>query len=708
MAHEYIGLKNLGATCYLNSLLQSLFMTPDFRQALFSWENQPGNSLASELRRLFGRMQLLASADTAGVIKALEWGAFGNYRQHDAQEFFGVLFDRLENQSPSLWREIEPLYKLHAEDYVRCSHCLRVSLRESHMIDLPLSVPEHDSLPSAIASFLATESMAGEDQYFCEHCGTKRDAERGSRIRKLPLVLNFTLKRFQFSSEESHAGDLRRRKLNDRMSFPLVLDMNEFVSSGNSKSLERRDSQSLPVLALDACVAQKERYLSDRGPEVYELFAVLVHSGNAQGGHYYTLVNDLEKSRWLCFDDDVVTELNSTERLERVWGGDCAANAYILMYRRVGTQASFPESVPLDIQAEVEAQLEAAKKLEEERLRKKITRVLIRRMENFDEKFEVEVDPEETVGRLMEKCLAKAGKWDIPINRARLRRFKPLTKTWTSQVLQTFADPSNVPSHKTFLALSGFSKTNLRLDPHFDESTRLKNTFIFNTGISRAGLLCELVLELFEEGVPASPSFKGHRLIFAYHWNSTLRKPDPNRLCAWIGDSPQIPTVVVRSGIYRAIFNEMGTPPQWKLFRTPSAESRGFVSITAPVELPPLVSIAEGESIIFAEASEATQVEEYVSASETFIKVSYNSEPAEGEFPTLDKFIEVSPDMEIKQLIGMLAESGVEARLLPAERSAVVKRARQTGELLKGGKVGEYVNERLRSKREADIVLWRE
>ena len=71
----YVGLKNLGATCYLNSLLQQLYMIPAFRNAVLSLPTPAGcppaagtptaqlagdeaaRSLLYQLQHMFGYLQ---------------------------------------------------------------------------------------------------------------------------------------------------------------------------------------------------------------------------------------------------------------------------------------------------------------------------------------------------------------------------------------------------------------------------------------------------------------------------------------------------------------------------------------------------------------------------------------------------------------------------------------------------------------------------
>lgn len=38
---KYIGLSNQGATCYMNSAIQTLYMTPEFRRSIYMWRYNP-------------------------------------------------------------------------------------------------------------------------------------------------------------------------------------------------------------------------------------------------------------------------------------------------------------------------------------------------------------------------------------------------------------------------------------------------------------------------------------------------------------------------------------------------------------------------------------------------------------------------------------------------------------------------------------------
>jgi ubiquitin carboxyl-terminal hydrolase 47 len=102
--NSYVGLSNQGATCYLNSLLQTLFMTPEFRKAIFTWQYERSKHgpehlcIPLQLQRLFGQLALgkMRAVDTVALTKSFGWEGSEVFQQQDVQELTRVLFDALE------------------------------------------------------------------------------------------------------------------------------------------------------------------------------------------------------------------------------------------------------------------------------------------------------------------------------------------------------------------------------------------------------------------------------------------------------------------------------------------------------------------------------------------------------------------------------------------------------------------------------------
>ena len=91
-----------GATCYLSSLVQSLFMTPQFRAAMYDLGAPTAGSgvISRELQRVFVQLQTskAQAVDTKALTGSFGWTQADAFMQHDVQELLRVLFDALETE----------------------------------------------------------------------------------------------------------------------------------------------------------------------------------------------------------------------------------------------------------------------------------------------------------------------------------------------------------------------------------------------------------------------------------------------------------------------------------------------------------------------------------------------------------------------------------------------------------------------------------
>ena len=93
---KYKGLQNQGATCYLNSLIQTLYMTPEFRSILYSWSYKEAEDKFNEeyciplqLQILFASLQtsIRDRVSTKGLTQSFNWQSNEVSYQQDIQEF---------------------------------------------------------------------------------------------------------------------------------------------------------------------------------------------------------------------------------------------------------------------------------------------------------------------------------------------------------------------------------------------------------------------------------------------------------------------------------------------------------------------------------------------------------------------------------------------------------------------------------------------
>ncbi|KAK2192630.1 hypothetical protein NP493_27g01010 [Ridgeia piscesae] len=342
----YVGLKNQGATCYMNSLLQTLFFTNILRKTVYLMPTENDDlskSVPLALQRVFYELQFSDKlVGTKKLTKSFGWETLDSFMQHDVQELCRVLLDNIEMKMKGTCVEgaIPKLFEGKMLSYIKCKHIDYMSSRTELFYDIQINIKGKKDIYESFKDYITVETLDGDNKYDAGEHGLQ-EAEKGVIFLSFPPVLHLQLMRFQYDPLTD-----ANVKINDRFEFHSKLHLDPFLKKVNKDD-----------------------------PATYLLHAVLVHSGDNHGGHYVVFINPKGDGNWCKFDDDVVSRCTTKEAIDNNYGGyeddatvkQCT-NAYMLVYIRM-TQFDhlLGQVTESDIPEALRQRLEDEKRLEAER-----------------------------------------------------------------------------------------------------------------------------------------------------------------------------------------------------------------------------------------------------------------------------------------------------------------------------------------------------
>lgn len=346
------GLYNMGQTCFMSVIMQSLIHNPFIRSYHLSeghknLECEKESCTSCALDDMFEEFYSSERLEGYGAVNMLmgSWMAnssLAGYQQQDAHEYMQFLLHSLHEENSGHNDELNDNAHneancdcvIHRTFYgklqsnVTCDKCRNITTRVEPVMDLSLDIkaqvkrrkldqkraeaaaatdsaeqpPRDIEIQDCLERFTSKEKL-GSEGYVCQKCGSGQSATKQLSIKRLPPCLPIHLKRFE------HSGKDVGKKLAAKIRFPLRLDMYPYTSKGRAHGKAAKQQPRNET--------EKSRIAAS-----YDLSSVVVHKGGMDSGHYVSYSKDGDE--WFLFDDSKVILASEAEVLD--------AEAYLLFY----------------------------------------------------------------------------------------------------------------------------------------------------------------------------------------------------------------------------------------------------------------------------------------------------------------------------------------------------------------------------------------